>query len=116
MEFLFEILMALLQLVGEVLLPKVGENPVPVLAAAYCLILGVLSAEVSLLVFRHSLISHQWLQIANLVIAPLIAGSILIALGRWRQRRNQPARMIYRPLYGYLFAFVFVVTRFVFTR
>ena len=116
MEFVFELLLALLQLVGEVLLPKVSENPIPVLAAAYCLILGALSAEVSLLIVRHSLISHQWLRIANLVITPLIAGSILVALGRWRQRRNQPTRMIHRPVYGYLFAFAFVVTRFVFTR
>jgi hypothetical protein len=129
MEFLFEILIHLVQLVGELLLqglfellvevglhslelsPKVGENPGPVLAAGVCLFLGMLSGVVSLIIVNHSLISHVWLRIANLVITPCIAGWIVVLLGRWRQRRNPTKVIAYRAVYGFLFAFAFVLTR-----
>ena len=131
MEFLLEIIVPLLQLVGELLLQglfgllveaglyvlevvelaKPDRKPPSVVAATSFLFVGMLSGAVSFVIIHHSLISHVWLRIANLVITPCIAAWAMVALDRWRMRRNPTTVTAHRAVYGFLFAFAFVLTR-----
>jgi hypothetical protein len=131
MEFLLEIIVPLLQLVGELLLQgffgllvegtlhvlemlelaKPDQKPPSVLAVTSSLFAGMLSGAVSFVMIRHSLISHVWLRIANLIITPCIAAWAMVALDRWRMRRNPTTLTAHRAVYGFLFAFAFVLTR-----
>lgn len=130
MEILFELLVGLLQLAGELLLNLLfeavaecgvealrhtfnpGEKTHPVVASIGYVLLGAICAGLSLLAINHSLVAHRWLRIANLFVTPCLAGWAMVELGRRRLRRNQPTVMKYRFLYGYLFALAFALTRF----
>jgi hypothetical protein len=77
--------------------------------------LGAICGLLSLLALNHSLVAHIWLRVANLIVTPVVAGWLMVELGRRRLRRNQPTVMQYRFLYGYLFALAFALTRFYIT-
>jgi hypothetical protein len=88
----------------------------PLVAAIGYVLLGALFAFVSLWPFPHSFVQHAWLRLANLVIAPSIAGLAAVALGRWRISRGQTGLYLHRFSYGFLFALTFALTRFAFSR
>ena len=134
MEIIFELLVGLLQLLGELalnllfeLLAECGgealrhtfnpsEKTHPVMASLGYPLLGMVCAGLSLLAINHSLVAHLWLRVVNLIVTPCVAGWLMVELGRRRLRRNQPTVMKYRFLYGYLFALAFSLTRFYTTR
>lgn len=134
MEILGEILIAVGQLLGELLLQLLAETLAefgleaireavrpskpgrPVVAAIGYILLGALFAFVSLWPFPRSFAHHTWLRIANVIIAPSIAGLALVALGRWRIRRGQVGLYLHRFSYGFLFALSFALIRFAFSR
>jgi hypothetical protein len=140
MEFLFEALLALGQLVCELLLQLIfealaelgveairqalrsgrpqplGNQPHPPVAALGYVLLGAILALVSLWPFPHSFVAHSWLRVTNLIVTPCAAGWAMVEWGRWRLRRNQPTIMLHRFWYGYLFALSFALVRFFVSR
>ena len=131
MEIILELLVALLQLVAEVVLQIVFEataelglrslrepfrrpQPLhPVLAAIGYAIFGAIAGGASLWLFPYLFISSQWLRAVNLVATPLAAGAVMGALGAWRRRRNEDLIRLDRFSYGFLFALAMAVVRFV---
>lgn len=131
MEIIFELLLGLLQIVGELALQIVFEalgelgirsvrepfrrpKPLhPVLAAIGYVIFGVVAGAISLWVFPESLIDTERLRILNLIVTPLIAGGAMAALGAWRRRRDQDLIRLDRFSYGFLFALAMGIVRFV---
>ena len=134
MEIIGEILIAVVQLLGELLLQLFAEALAelgleaireairpskpgrPFVAAIGYVLLGALFAFLSLWPFPHSFAHHIWLRLANLVIAPSIAGLAMVALGRWRISRGQVELYLHRFGYGFLFALTFALVRFAFSR
>ena len=114
MEFLFEVVVWVGQLVLEFLLQLLFEGfaeigleffkksvwsskPVrPLWALIGYIILGGLLGGVSLPIFPHRIAVPMWLQVANIVISPLILGAAMVGLGRWRTRRNQPTILLHK--------------------
>jgi len=132
-QALAEILIAVVQLLGEILLQVLAEvlaesglkalreavrpsKPArPLVAAIGYILLGALLACLSLWPLPYSFAHHTWLRLANLVIAPAIAGWVLVAVGRWRVGRGQDGLHLHRFGYGYLLALTFALVRFAFT-
>jgi hypothetical protein len=130
MEILVELLLGLLQIVGELLLQIIFEalaelgvrsvfepfrrqrSPNPWLAALGYVILGAAAGGISLWLFPGLLITSRWLRVANLLLTPLAAGMLMGALGAWRRRRDQELIRLDRFSYGFLFAFAMALVRF----
>jgi VIT1/CCC1 family predicted Fe2+/Mn2+ transporter len=114
----------LIQVVGEVLIEAgfqaVGEplrrRPKPLLAALGYLIFGAALGSLSLLIFPTHLTPAGIWRVANLVVAPLIAGLSMAALGAWRARRGDLVFRIDRFSYGYLFALAMALVRYFFAH
>ncbi|MFA1287817.1 hypothetical protein ACDJ03_08310 [Xanthomonas axonopodis pv. nakataecorchori] len=120
----------MLQLVAEVLLQALAEllielglhsvaesferRPSPWLAAVGYAILGALLGGVSLWLLPQHLTATFGARLAALLIAPLVAGGLMAALGAWRARRGDPVLRIDRFSYGYLFALCFALMRYFF--
>ena len=99
-----------LEAVREVVRPS--RPPRLVFAAAGYILLGALFALLSLWPFPNSFSHHTWLRLVNLVVSPAIAGSAMVALGRWRAQRGQGAIYLHKFGYGFLFALTFALVRF----
>ncbi|OOW71183.1 hypothetical protein Xmlh_08960 [Xanthomonas axonopodis pv. melhusii] len=120
----------MLQLVAEVLLQALAEllielglhsvaesferRPSPGLAAVGYAIVGALLGGVSLWLLPQHFTATFGARLAALVIAPLVAGGLMAALGAWRARRGDPVFRIDRFSYGYLFALCFALMRYFF--
>ena len=125
MEAILEII---LQFLGEVLLQIVieclseaglhafaeaSEKPrnafVSVLLYA---IFGTIAGGLSLLFLPHSFITNLALREANVLITPLIAGAVMMLVGRWRDKKSQERFGIDRFGYAFVFAFSMALIRF----
>jgi hypothetical protein len=133
-EFLAELLIALVQLLCEFFLQVFAEAlaemgleairetlmpsspPRPVVAAVGYILLASLFALLSLWPFPHSFVRHDWLRIANLLVAPPMTGLVAVMLGQWRRKRGQQQLYFHRFGYGYLFALTFALVRLAFTQ
>ena len=131
MEIIVELLFALLQILGElvlqVLLEALAElglhsihepfrrpKPLhPALAAIGYGILGAATGGLSLWLLPNLFIMSEWLRIANLVITPIAAGGVMGAFGAWRRRRNEELIRLDRFAYGFLFALAMALVRFI---
>lgn len=125
MEVIFELLFQvfgelLLQIVLEVLF-EVGLHNVrgplskplhPLLAGAGYALFGAAAGAISLWAFPNLFIVSHRLQIANLVLAPVVAGLSMVALGAWRRRRAQEPILLDRFAYGFIFALAMALVRF----
>jgi hypothetical protein len=129
MEIIFEILFAVLEVVGELLLQIVLEalfefglqgicelfrRPKPLhpsLAAIGYAILGAVAGAISLGIFPHRFIATPWLRIVNLVVTPIAAGAVMAAIGAWRRKRHDELIRLDRFAYGFLFALAMAVVR-----
>jgi predicted lysophospholipase L1 biosynthesis ABC-type transport system permease subunit len=129
-EILVEILFALLQVLGEIVLQMIFEllaelglrsvrepfrrpKPLhPALAAIGYAIFGAIAGAASLWLLPTLVITVEWLRVANLAITPVIAGSLMGAFGAWRRRRNEELIRLDRFAYGFLFAFAMALVRF----
>ena len=76
------------------------------------LLLGAIFGGLSLLVFRESFITSGQLQMVNLAITPVIAGSLMALIGRSRTRRGKQALPLERFAGGFAFAFALALVRF----
>lgn len=120
-EVLGEIfLQVLIEILAEVGLRSFVEPfqkpPNPWYAAVGYAAFGALAGVLSLLVFPGLLVKPRSLQIANLILTPIIAGYVMMLIGAWRQKRDQYLVRLDRFAYGCLFAFAMALMRFVFAR
>lgn len=107
-QFIGELLLQIIaELIGEVAARSVKEpfrrpEPLhPVLAAIGYAIFGACAGGLSLLVVPHLLIDEQWGRVTNLVLTPLAAGLFMAVIGSWRSRKGQDVIRLdkfgYRP-------------------
>jgi hypothetical protein len=133
-ELFFELLFALLQVVGELLLQVILEalfelglhsfgnwfhRPKPLhpsLAATGYAILGAVAGAISLWAFPQQFIAAVWLRNLNLVVTPVAAGAVMGVIGTWRRARHKEVIRLERFAYGFLFAFAMAVVRFLWAR
>ena len=131
MEIVFELLFALLQVVGELLLQIIVEALVefglhgaresfrrakplhPLLAAIGYAMVGALAGAISLWIFPQLFIATPRLRIVNLLLTPVAAGAVMAAIGSWRRRREQELIRLDRFAYGFVFALAMTLVRFV---
>lgn len=123
MEFLVELL---LQLVIEVLVElgfhgmghagKPDAGPPAWIAAISYLVFGFLVGLLTLGFFPTLFVRAEWLQIANLVVTPLLVAGLMSLLGSWRRKRGQPLVRLDRFAYAYAFALMVSVVRFTWGR
>lgn len=122
-----EILLALLQFVGELLLQifaetlfEVGLRSLaapfrkeanPYVASIGYLLLGAIVGALSLLVVPRLMIGSHAGRVFSAVVTPVLAGTTMAALGAWRRRRGQRVVLIDRFAYGYLFALAMALVR-----
>lgn len=125
MEFLFQILAELLiQIVFEALaelgihgVKNTFRNPRhPFLSTIGFLIWGLLAGGISLWLFPRSFITDEMLQLANLAITPVLAGLLMLAIGRLRAKRGQELIGLDRFGYAFAFAFAMALVRFFFAK
>lgn len=134
MEIIAEILLALLQVLGELFLQIIFEGlaelgvrsvrepfrkpkPMhPILASLGYIMFGSLAGGLSLLIFPNSFIGPEWLKVLNLLGTPVVAGSLMAALGFWRRRKEQELIRLDRFGYGFLFAFAMATVRFLWVK
>ena len=84
----------------------------PVAAAVGYLLFGAVAGGLSLLVFEDSFITHPALRVANLVLAPVLAGYAMALIGKARNKRGKEPLRLERFAYGFLFAFGISLVRF----
>lgn len=122
-----ELLVILLQLLGEVLLQlfaetlfEIGFRAVaapfrrfanPLLASLGYLLLGAAVGALSLWPFPSLFIHSHVGRIVNVVITPVLAGTFMAGLGAWREKRGQETLLINRFAYGALFALAMALVR-----
>jgi hypothetical protein len=127
MEILFELVFHVLnELVIQVVFESFAEvglrharkpsrkPPNPWLAAIGYVLLGAIAGFLSLLIFPTLFMPSHGARLANLLIAPVLAGGVMAALGAWRRRHDQELIRLDRFAYGYLFALAMAVVRFAF--
>ena len=130
MEIIAELILAFIL---EVLLPIIGEvfielgarslgepfvrrekrNPI-IAGLGYCF-LGLIFGGISLLIFPESFIRSERFHGINLLITPVTAGLAMSALGWLRQRQDLPVLRLDSFIYGFIFAFMMALVRFVYT-
>lgn len=138
MEFigaiLFETLVALWQVLGEVFLQTVGEiiveivvhgmretfrRPKPLapwLAVIGYLAWGTILGALSVWLFQDHFIQPQGLRIANLLLTPIVAGLTMAKLGAWRRSREQEPIRLDSFAYGFSFAFGMALVRYIWAK
>jgi hypothetical protein len=86
----------------------------PTLEAAWSIATGVAAGVATLLVVPQLAIRLPWLQVLNLVLAPVAAGLFVERLRAWRESR----RPFSPPVFAYaaLFGLAFALTRWLFGR
>ncbi len=109
-EFAFDFL---LRSVGEPFVSRERRNAV-VAGLGYFLI-GLILGGLSLLIFPRSFVRSETFHGINLLITPLVAGLVMGALGRWRERHGETILRLDSFVYGFVFAFAMALVRFVYT-
>jgi hypothetical protein len=119
LQILWEIVLQLVfEIVGELLIHASKEpfrrpKPLsPLVAAAGYAIYGAAAGGISIWLLPHHLIEQHWLRIANLAIAPIVAGGLMAAIGAWRRRRDLEVVRLESFFYGYFFALFMALVRF----
>lgn len=129
MEFIFEIA---LQFVGEILLQVTFEflaelgfhglaetlkrQKNPVLATIGFCALGTLAGGISLLILPQSPISNPVFRKFNVLVTPLVAGGVMMLIGRQRGKRGQSLVRLDRFGYAFAFAFAMAIVRYIWAK
>lgn len=132
MELLLQLLGWILELLGEFLLQILGEaiaewighgiaapfrhnRPLsPVLGALGYLTFGAGAGALSLWIFPGLFIQSAGLRRVNLVLTPILAGSLMAWIGARRRVRDREVIGLESFGYGYCFAFAMAMVRFAF--
>ena len=126
MEFIFEIV---LQFLGEILLQvgfeflaELGAHSLadtlkkpknPVLSAVGFILWGAVAGAISLLILPNSVISNPVFRQINVLVTPLVAGGVMMLIGRQRGRRGQSLVRLDRFGYAFAFALAMAVVRYI---
>jgi hypothetical protein len=75
---------------------------------------GLITGLLTLLIFPELTLRQPWMQIANLIAAPLVAGLLIERYRAWRESRG----VFHWEVFGHaaVFGLVFALTRFVFAH
>jgi hypothetical protein len=129
-EIIVQIVLWILQLLGELLLQVFGEliaglvgrrakesfrrlQPFrPWLVAIGYGICGAVAGAISLWLLPSLFISALWLRIVNLIVTPLLAGLLMERLGAWREMKNMATIRLDTFAYGFVFALAMALVRF----
>ena len=125
LEFFFSIFgEMLLQLLAEVLLDlgmdslaetvRSRKKRNPVYAFFGYALLGGLIGGLSLLIFPELLLDNKSHAIGNMIITPLVAGLMMMSIGLIKRRRHKIIIRLDSFLFGYIFALMMAVTRYIF--
>ena len=85
----------------------------PVLATLGYLLFGTIVGGLSLLVMPDLFIVSTKLRMLNLLVTPFVSGLVMMALGAWRRRRDQPLVRMDKFAYGFTFAFAASAARYI---
>ncbi|WP_353205054.1 hypothetical protein [Sphingomonas sp.] len=112
-EFLLQIVIECFSEAGLHALADASERPrnAFVLVLGYA-IFGTIAGGLSLLILPHPFITNLALREANVLITPVIAGAVMMLVGRWRDKRGQERFGIDRFGYAFVFAFSMALIRF----
>lgn len=80
--------------------------------AAWSVMTGIAAGVLTVLVVPHLAIRLHWLQILNLLLAPVVAGLLVERLRAWRESRREFSVEV--AGYAALFGFAFALTRWFF--
>jgi hypothetical protein len=80
--------------------------------AAWSVMTGIAAGVLTVLLVPHLAIRLHWLQILNLLLAPLVAGFLVERVRAWRESRREFSREV--AGYAALFGFAFALTRWFF--
>lgn len=109
LEFLAEIALELLFQLGFRRVVDIFKHPLIV-----AILFGIISGFVSLLFFSDVLITNEYLQIANLLITPVMLGFIMSLLGKMYKKFGLPRTAIDNFAYGFSFAMAMTLVRYIF--
>jgi len=126
MEFIFEIL---LQFLGEILLQVIIEFLAElgvrsladtlkrpknaVLSTIGFVLWGAMAGGISLLILPKSTISNLVFRQINVLVTPLVAGGVMMLIGRQRSKRGQSLVRLDRFGYAFAFALAMAVVRYI---
>lgn len=112
-EFLVQIVIECFSEAGLHTFADASKKPrnVFVLVLIYA-VFGTMAGGLSLLILPHAFILNLALREANVLITPLIAGTTMMLIGRWRDKRGQERFGIDRFGYAFVFAFAMALIRF----
>lgn len=110
LQLLFEVLAEMGWRVVRAPFARERELPPWVVVPGYA-VFGAAAGGLSLLVFPLAYLHGDVARIANLVVAPLVAGVVMSAVGAWRRRRGQALLRLDSFAYGALFALAFALVR-----
>jgi len=126
MEFLFEILF---QFIGEILLQVIFELLAElgfrsltdtlkrprnaVMSTIGFVLLGAMAGGISLLILPRSPISNLALRKINILVTPLVAGGVMMLIGRQRDKWGQTLVRLDRFGYAFVFALAMAVVRYI---
>jgi len=79
---------------------------------AWSVVTGIAAGILTVLVVPHLAIRLHWLQILNLLLAPVVAGLLVERLRAWRESRREFSVEV--AGYAALFGFAFALTRWLF--
>ena len=129
MEFIFEILV---QFLGEIVLQAVFEilaevgmhsladtvkQPRHVVWSTIGFVLwGAIAGGLSLLLLPHSFVTDPALRVVNVVVTPLLAGTIMMLIGRRRSRRGTDLVQLDRFGYAFAFALTMAIVRYAWAK
>jgi hypothetical protein len=129
MELIFEIF---IQVVGEILLQAVFEILVelgahsladtfkkpksPALSTIGFVLWGSIAGAASLFIFPQSFIVNPVIRTINVMVTPLIAGGIMMIIGRQRDKRGRGLVRLDRFGYAFVFAFAMAIVRYFFVN
>jgi len=86
----------------------------PTQEAAWSVVMGIVTAAITLFIFPHLALRSSALQVLNLVFAPLAAGLLVERWRAWREHRRAFSGAVFG--YAALFGVVFALTRYIFGR
>jgi len=124
-EFLFEIFAEILiQIIGQAL-AEAGLHTFndwrnykanPWLAGLGYALFGAIVGAITVWLLPHYMVHNEVLRKVNLLVAPVVAGGMMVLVGAWRAKRGDPVLGIDRFAYGYVFALSLALVRFVFAQ
>lgn len=131
-EILLQVLLWILQFIGELLLQAFGQllievlghvvmhpgrrtPPPPWLAVIGYALLGAAVGAISLHLLPALLVA-PWLRVANVVLTPVASGLLMMLVGSWRRKRGQALLQLDSLACGYCFALAMALVRFFFAH